>query len=95
VGHQVVVGRAIRRPIRTGFARAEDLDHFFSAFIGRLAGIRGGGLGSVVGRNGYLDARPLTEDAQKAGGVFDDLPGVLAAQITPEARLPKFARLVD
>ena len=33
--------------------------------------------------------------AKKPVTFFDDLPGVLAAQITPEARLPDLARSVD
>src|SRR5437868_1678155 len=60
-----------------------------------LAGIRGGGLGCVVRRNGHLGARPLGEYGEEADDVFDDLPGVLAAQITLEARLPDLARSVD
>ena len=54
--------------------------------IGHLVAIRGGGLGCVVRWNGRLCARPLGEDAEKAGDVFDDLSGVFAAQITPEPR---------
>jgi hypothetical protein len=51
-------------------------------------------LGCVLRRDGHLGARPLGEDGEEAGHVFDDLPGVLAAQITPEARLPDFTRSV-
>ena len=41
--------------------------------------------------DGIFGPRPLGEDGEEAGDVLGDLPGVLAAQITPEARLPDLA----
>jgi len=63
--------------------------------MARLAGVRGRGFICVVRWNGHFGARPLREDGEKAGDVLSDLPDILAAQITPEARLPDLARPVD
>ena len=67
----------------------------FSPFIGDLGGIPGGGLGSVVRWRGNPGALPLGEDGEEAGDVLDDLPSLLAAQITPKAWLPYLASSVD
>ena len=39
----------------------------------------------------HLGPRPFGEDGEEAGDVLGDLPGVLAAEIAPEARLPDLA----
>jgi hypothetical protein len=62
-----------------------------SAFTAHLAYIRGGGLAGVICRIGPFGRRPFGEDSEEAGDVLGDLPGVLAAQVTPEARLPDFS----
>ena len=66
-----------------------------SAFMAHLLVVGGAGLPRVVGRGGHLGPRPFGEDGEEAGDVLGDLPGVLAAQIAPEARLPDLARPVD
>src|SRR5689334_12957478 len=66
-----------------------------SAFMADLNGIRGGIPGRVVRRDGHLGAGPFVEDGEEAGDVLGDLAGVLAAQVTPEARLPDLARPID
>jgi hypothetical protein len=65
-----------------------------SAFIRHLASLRGGGAGCVIRRNGHLGTRPFRENGEETGDVFDDLPGVLAGQITSDARSPDLARPV-
>ena len=66
-----------------------------SAFMTSLLFIGGGELAGIVRRGWRFDPRPLGEDSKEAGDVLGDLPGVLAAQITPEALLPDLARPVD
>jgi hypothetical protein len=67
----------------------------FSAFMERLLAVGGGGLAGSVRRGQRLGPRPLGEERKKAGDVLGDLPGVLAGQITPDARLPDLAGAVD
>ena len=62
-----------------------------SAFMARLLVVGGGGLAGVVRRGRHFGPRPFGEECEEAGDVLGDLPGVLAAEITPEARLPDLA----
>ena len=48
----------------------------------------------MVRRGQHLGPRPLGQEREEAGEVFGDLPGVLAAQVTPEAWLPDLAGAV-
>jgi hypothetical protein len=66
-----------------------------SAFMAHPAGTQRGRLSRVVRLNRHLGARPFGEDGEEAGDVLGYLPGVLAGQVTPEARLPDLARSVD
>jgi hypothetical protein len=40
------------------------------------------GLGCIVCRNAHLGMRPFGKNGEEPGSVFDDLPGVLGAQVT-------------
>jgi hypothetical protein len=49
----------------------------------------------IICWNGQLGPRPLGKDIEETGDVFDDLAGVLWAEVTPQARLPQGDGLVD
>ena len=66
-----------------------------SAFMTGLLLVGGGGLAGVVRRERHLGPRPLSEQCEEARDVRGDLPGVLGAQITTNARLPDLAGAVD
>jgi hypothetical protein len=54
-----------------------------------------GRLAPSLRRGWHLSPRPFGEECKEAGDVLDDLPGVLAAQITSETRTPDLAGPVD
>ena len=53
------------------------------------------GLAIVVSRFRQFRLCPVGKDGEEAGDVFDDLPGVLAAEIAIEMRLPRLDGAVD
>jgi hypothetical protein len=62
--------------------------HFSGAMYRRLVAI------IVCSYRGF-GARPFVKGREKADDILGDLPGVLATEVTPEARLPQGNSLID
>ena len=87
----IVMGRAARHPAAADLAPAEGLGDGLSGHGAPRRCPRRSGLPVSFAGDAHLGPRPFGEDGEEAGDVLGDLPGVLAAQITPEARLPDLA----
>jgi len=83
----ILMRRAARHPRATGFAPPRALA-IISAFMAHLAIVRRGGRDGVIVAANFSCPCPFGENAEEAGDIERDLPGVLIGEVAPEARLP-------